>query len=226
MFPVKGLNDPNYPHQLPSHSLSRPIPPVSFDPYSYPTHNHCTISAYGSTANPTSNRSASSQYSTCLNGAQWPVGKPTGPIFCPQSDVKRTIKTPAVHTNCAYELCRKLGCLDEEAVHHMNLSFLQVKESERSSTVRASAKELEYGQIAFSKPCFKINVESFPSSNVALFSPIISHPDDISANPSRSPLSSFISLLSSLSPASPFSTEQYFKEPRVISFMALNPSSS
>ena len=47
-----------------------------------------------------------------------------------------------------YEMLRELGCLYEDAVHSMNLSFLRKKEPDCPSTVRASTKKLDYGQIA------------------------------------------------------------------------------
>ena len=62
---IKGFDDPNYPQQLLSRALkpdySHPIPPKLGK-----------IQAYGSTANPTSNRSASSQYvSQWRSVARW-----------------------------------------------------------------------------------------------------------------------------------------------------------
>ena len=46
----------------------------------------------------------------------------------------------------AYDLCRKLGYLDVNAVRSMRPSFLRPDEPGYVPTVPASAKELEYGK--------------------------------------------------------------------------------
>ena len=215
VFPIKGLNDPDYPQQLPSCSLkpdfSHPIPPKL-----------CSIKAYRYSANPTSNHLASWLYvSQWRSVARWETN---GADLLPSVRCKKNDQDSGRN---AYELCRKLGCLYEDAVQSMNLSFLREKEPDCPSTVRASRKKQDYGQIAPPKPCPKINVESLPPSNVALISPNISHSYDISANPSCSPLSSSFS-----TPSSPLlfprfrSLSESFGEHRVVSFMASNLSFS
>ena len=115
VFPIKGFNDPNYPMQLSTHSLkfdySHPIPPKL-----------CTIKAYGSTANPTSNHTALSSHMS-----QWrlvAVGKPTG--LLPSVPYGMDDQTSG---RGAYEVCRRMGCLDEDAVAQMNLPFLNPQAS-------------------------------------------------------------------------------------------------
>ena len=61
-----------YNHDTLKQSNLENVLPSPFVPYSFPTHNHCTISAYGSTANPTSNHLASSLYvSQWRSVARW-----------------------------------------------------------------------------------------------------------------------------------------------------------
>ena len=133
--PIKGLSDPNYPQQLhsrvPEPDYSSPIPPKLG-----------IIRAYGSSANPTSNRSTTSSYvSQWRSVARWETNGADllPPVRCERND-------PDLD-RVAYELCRQLGCLDERTARYMNLSYLEEKEPECSSTVSASEMELENGQI-------------------------------------------------------------------------------
>ena len=205
VLPIKGLNDPNYPQQLHSRSLkpnySSPIPPI-LD----------IIQACGSSTNTTSHRSASSSHvSQWRSVARWETNgaDPLPSVRCEKKDYDPD--------RAAYELARQLGCLDERAARYMNLSFMEEKESKCSSTASESEMELGNGQIPTSKPCPETDAELFPPSNVALFPLRDSHLYDISANPPRSPLSFS---LSTPPPAALFSSERYFGEPRVVSFMA------
>ena len=175
---IKGLNDPNYPQQLPSRfshiDYSCPIPPKLDN-----------IQAYSSP-------SASSQYeSQWRSVARWETNGADllPPVVCEEKDYGPD--------RVAIAVLRQLGALDENAVRLMGLAHLLDEEIERSPTVSASETEIENDPIVVSKPCLETNVESFPPSNVALSSPINPHSNDISANPSRLPLSS------SLSPPSP-----------------------
>ena len=173
---IKGLSDPNYPKQLSSRlstiDYSSPIPP-KLD----------TIQA-----NPTTHHRASSQYvSPWRSVARWETnGADLLPsVVCEERDYGPD--------RAVIALLRRLGGLDENAVRNMGLAHLLDEESECSSTVSASEMELEIGQIAFPNPCPETNAESFPSSNIGLFPLNDSHSDDISANPSWSPLSPSLS---------------------------------
>ena len=164
-------------HPMQSYLENRPL--TISTPHSFPTHNHCKISAYGSSANPTSNHRASSQYvSPWRSVARWETNgaDPLPPVVCEKKD--------SGIDRAAIRLCLHLGCLDEKAVRAMGLSQLLDEELKRASTVRAKEMEQEYGQIAVQKPCPEINADPLPPSNVALFSQNVSHSHDISANPS------------------------------------------
>ena len=142
-FPIKGLNDPNYPNQLFTRSFkidySHPIPP-----------KFCTIKAYGSTANPTSNHLASSSYvSQWLPVARWETN---GDELLPSVQYG---KNDQDYGRNAYDLCRKLVCVDEDAVINTQLPFYRPEhfqpapnESVRPVTVSSSSTGMENGQIA------------------------------------------------------------------------------
>ena len=148
VLPIKGLNDPNYHQQLLSRALkpdySSPIPPKLG-----------IIQAYGCSANPTSTRSATSQYMPLWRSvARWETN---GADLLPSARCEMNDQDSG---RAAYELCSKLGCMDENTVRSMNLSFLRPDEPGYSPTVCASEMEQEYGQIA--QPCLEINAEPLP----------------------------------------------------------------
>ena len=61
-----------YNHDTLKRSNLENVLPSPFVPYSFPTHDHCTISAYEFTGNPTSNHLASSSYvSQWRSVARW-----------------------------------------------------------------------------------------------------------------------------------------------------------
>ena len=61
---------------------------------------------------------------TCPSGASWPVGKPMG--FLPSVPYEMDDQTSG---RSAYEACRRMGCLDEDAVAQMNFPFLHPQAS-------------------------------------------------------------------------------------------------
>ena len=96
-----------------------------------------------------------------------------------------------------HELTHPPGQMNEKGLINPHLSphFEHVydkypMEAFFSATAYLSAMQQEYGQIAFIKPCPGSDAEPFPSSKLALFFPHISPSHDISADPSRPPLSS------------------------------------
>ena len=112
--PIKGFEDPNFPLKL---STCSPKPFLPFIPPKL-----CTLKAYGSTSNPTSNYLASSSYvSQWRSVVRW---KTNGADLLP---IVRCKKNDQDSGRNAYELCIELSCLDENAVLNMNLSFLRLK---------------------------------------------------------------------------------------------------
>ena len=101
-----------------SYLENRPL--VTSTPPSTPTHNHCTISAYGFSANPTSTRSP--YVPQWRSVARWQTNGAD-----PLPSVRYT-KNDQDSGRAAYDLCRKLGCLDVNAVRSMKLSFLRPDE--------------------------------------------------------------------------------------------------
>ena len=150
--PMKGSKDPNFPMQL---STCSPKPFLSLIPPKLGT-----IQACGSSANPTSTRSASSQYvSQWRSVARWETN---GADLLP-SDRHEMEERLRESSRQAYEIARILGCLDEATLamspiplKPANEPQVTPTESIRPPTVCARVKEQEYGQI--SPP--EINVES------------------------------------------------------------------
>ena len=183
-----------YEPNLPMQSYLENRSPVTTTPHSSQTHNHCIISAYGSHANPTSNRVASSQYvSPWRSVARWETnGAALKWILKHGNEAESHAAMLQLH-----ELTHPTGQMNEKGLikPHLSPHFEQIydkypMEAFFSATAYLSAMEQEYDQIAFVKPCPGSDAEPFPLSKVASFFPntFISH--DISANPSRSPLSS------------------------------------
>ena len=184
---------PDYPMQSYLENRS----PVITNSHSLFSHEHCITSAYGSHANPTSTPSGMSQYmSQWRSVARWETNG---------ADLLQLYKYGnEAESHLAMIQLRKLshppGQMNEKGL--INPSIPASFEYFYDNTYMAPSpalmaymrkKSKEYGQIASLKPCSDLNVDSFPSSKVALISPNISHSDDISANPSRSPLSPSLS---------------------------------
>ena len=92
-------------HPKRSYLKSRPL--VTPTPHSSPTRKHCTISAYGSQANPTSNHRASSQYvSPWRSVARWETNGADLSLTVPHADARPEKSVPV-------ELLRKSDSLDE-----------------------------------------------------------------------------------------------------------------
>ena len=167
-------------------------------PHSPPTHNHCKISAYGSCANPTSNHRASSQYvSPWRSVARWQTnGAALKWILNHGNPAEQQAAMIQLH-----ELTHPPGQLNEKGLinPHLAPDFEHVYDNVSmnglfSATAYLSKMEQEYGQIAFILRRPGRDAEPFPVSKIASSSSDISHSHDISANPSRSPLSSSDSL--------------------------------
>ena len=149
-FRDRTMENQRYDYDIPTQSYLENFPPSPLVSPTFQTHNHCITSDYGSTANPTSTHLASSSnVSQWRSVARWETN---GADLLPS--VQRGENDQDYGRN-AYELCRKLGCLDENAVLSMQLPFYRpehfpstLKESLRSATVSLSQTGMENGQIA------------------------------------------------------------------------------
>ena len=180
---------PDYPTQS---YLENRFPVPTTPPFT-PTHKHCIISAYGSQANPTSTHAGSSQYvSPWRSVARWATnGAALKWINRYGNDAEAHAAAIRLH---ALQI-KEEGLISppiESRIKHLYDHFPM--NSSFSATVYLSKMEQEHGQIVFTQTHPGRIADPFPSSNVALPSPNLSHSYDISANPQWSPLSSSDSL--------------------------------
>ena len=170
-----------------SYLENRPF--TTSNPHPPRTHNHCNISAYGLSANPTSYRSAWSQYlSQWRSLARWDTnGADLLQLLQYGNDAESHLAMIQLR-----KMSHPLGQLNEKGMINPSIpaSFDYVYDNVQMDPSPAliyyvRKKSKEYGRIASQKPCTGTNAESFPPSKVALFPPINSHSNDIPANPSR-----------------------------------------
>ena len=176
---------PQYGPDHPTQSYLESRSPVTSNPHSLKTHNHCRTSAYGLSANPTSTHRVSSQYvSSWRSVARWATnGAALKWIDKYGNAAERHAAMIQLH-----ELTHPPGQINEKGLINPDLTSLFECTNDRfpkdycsfSAIAYLSKMEQEYGKIAFVQMRPGRIAESFPSSKVALSSPNLSHRSTLS----------------------------------------------